>query len=542
MGKTGKQKTNLSEVWKNSLIYLSTTILEKAVGFIMLPIYASQLGSSGYGILGMIEVTTAVLNILSKYGIAGAMNRFYYARDAQDKRNQVITTTVFIMLGLTTVTCTPAMVFSDAIGRLAFGTEDNGMFILLGVLAFMIDTNGFVGAQYLIIRQKALSVSLLSLLRMCIALSLNIYLIVVLEMGVLGVLYSHLITAIIFFIIFEGYVFITAGFHFNQQDAKELLSFFIPLIPGFAASFVRNNTDRIIIRAYLGLSQIGVYAMVMKFAMLIGLLAYTPFMKTWIPKRQEICEYPDGPQTISKVFTLHTTVMFFIGIMLTVQIPLLIKILTPPEFWISPLVAFFAVFSRIMFNLTYHLNFGLIYGKKTGKISTVLIVISILSVPAYIALIKPFGLLGIFMAAFCLYTLQAYLVHRIGKRYYAVKYEFRKLLTMFAVAAVLVIAICQLNLENSRWIADLKIWLSPLMKQTLAILNLDGFKEGKLLMVFTDKLVYVIEALIKTLLATSYLIFMLIFGVIKKQHLANIAHKINRMWPRKVIMRTGSQP
>ena len=198
MGKTVRQKSDLSDVWKNSLIYLSTTILERAVGFIMLPIYASELGSTGYGILGMIEVTIAVLNILSKYGIAGAMNRFYFARDSQDRRNQVVSTTLLIMLGITTITCSPAMVFSDALGQLAFGIEGNGIFILLGVLAFMIDANGFVGEQYLIIRQKAIAVSLLSLLRMLIALSLNIYLIVVLEMGVLGVLYSHLITAVVF--------------------------------------------------------------------------------------------------------------------------------------------------------------------------------------------------------------------------------------------------------------------------------------------------------------------------------------------------------
>ena len=434
------------------------------------------------------------------------------------------------------------MVFNDAVGRLAFGMDGNGMFIILGVLAFMIDTNGFVGEQYLIIRQKALAVSLLSILRLLIAIGLNIYLIVVLKMGVFGVLYSALITAIIFFFIFDGYVLIKTGLRFNKKDAKELLSFFLPLVPGFMATFVRNNTDKIIIRTYLGLSYIGIYSMVMKFGMLVGLLAYSPFMKTWIPKRMEICDYHEGPQTISTVFTVHTTVMFFVGIILTIQIPLLIKILTPPEFWISPLVAFFAVFSRIMFNLYYHLNFGLIYAKQTGKLSLVLITVTAISVPTYIVFIKYFSLLGAFMAAFFLYTMQTWIVYRIAKPYYAVTYGFKKLLTMFAVATVMIILICQVNIENAGWMADLKMYLTPAIKQTLELLKLDAIKGGKLQMVFTEKLAYVIEGVIKAALAMSYLIFMRIFGVINKSHVTFITDRITWALPRKAFWRIGSPP
>ena len=171
----------------------------------------------------------------------------------------------------------------------------------------------------------------------------------------------------------------------------------------------------------------------------------------------------------------------------------------------------------------------------------VLIAISILSVPVYMSLIMPFGLLGAFIAAFCLYTLQVCLVYRIGKPYYTVEYEFRKLVTMFAVAAVIVIVICQLSIETSSWVADINSLLSPLMKKIFEFLHLDHYKNGKLLMVFTEKLKYVIEGLIKTILAMFYLIFFFALGIIRKDHITKIIHKMNRMTPRKLQIRARSQ-
>lgn len=495
----------------------------------MLPLYANALGSTGYGIVGMIGVTTAALNIMSRYGVSGAVNRFYFTRESVNDKNQLIATSLVVMLLMSIVSCVPPMVFSEFLGRLVFGTEGAGKYILIGILAFMIDSNGFVGQQYLIIRQRAIAVAVLSVIRLIIALSLNIYFIVILKIGVMGVLLSQLITAVIFLFIFQGYTLKSTGFHFNKKDAKDLVSYFLPLIPGFAANFVRNNTDKIILRTFLGISQIGVYSMVMNFALLINIIIFSPFMKTWKPKRMELSLDEDGSKLISKVVTLHITSMFFLGVFLASEIPLLIRLLAPPEFWINPVVAIFAVYSRIIYCSYYHWVFGLVYGKKTGKISYIAIMIAVVSIPTYIFFIRKFGLLGAFIAGSLIHTLQAFLGYYLAKPFFNISYNIKKIIVMFISAIILSVLISQVSIENFNWPIKLQAKLSPLIEDFLEITYLNEIKNGKILAMFNDKFPLILEGALKAVLSISYLFVMVIFGIVDKKQLIRIKEMVTSL-------------
>jgi O-antigen/teichoic acid export membrane protein len=517
--------SHISSTFKNASIYAAASIMSKAVGFIMIPIYAHQLGTEGYGIIGMIEVVTSVLGIFVSYGVSSAVNRFFFERKTYEDRNVLISTSIIAMIVITGVICTPGLVFNSQIADLAFGVEGSGFYITLAIFAFMAESGAIIGQQYLLILQRSVLISVLSVFRLIIALSLNIYLIVFLKMGVLGVLYSSLVTSLIFFIFFNAYTLIRTGIHFNTSDAKEIIHFSLPLVPGYIAMFIRSNADRILLRSCMGIAEIGIYSMVMKFSLLIGLFVQEPFMKTWVPKRMEICDSIDGPETISKIVTLHLTMMIFVGLLLSLEIPLLIKILTPREFWVPAVVGFFAVFSRIAFNTYYHFVFGLLYGKKTLIISMIQIAAAILSVPLYYVFIKSYGILGGFVAALIVFLGQCTLSYYLAQPYYRVPYEWKKILTAIAVAVLLFMVINPINFEQSILAVFIKTHVAPVLNKILVWFNLDAFRDGKLINIVNQKLETIIEGSLKGILGILYLIIMVACNILPREQFQKIISK-----------------
>ena len=522
-------KSVVTGTLKNASIFAAASMLEKAVGFIMLPLYAHLLGSEGYGIIGMIEVVNSVLGIFVSYGIASAVNRFYFEKKSETERNVLMSTAMFTMLLICAGVCFPAIAFNKPIAFMAFGEDGLGLYIVLSVSSFMIETTTRPAMEYLLIRQKSVLVSILSFFRFLLAVTLNICLIVILRLGVLGVLYSSLVTALTFFLIYNGYTLSKTGLHFNKKDAREILQYSLPLIPGYIAMFVRTNADRIILRTFLGLAEIGVYSMVMKFSMLLGLFIHDPFMKTWGPKRMEICEDPDGPNTIADVVTTHLTLMLFAALILSLEIPLIIKIMTPPEFWITAVVGFYAVFGRFCFNTYYHLMFGLLYGKKTLKISAIQTITALISLPLYILFIKYQGIKGAFLAALLTYLFMCIISHYYANKYYKIPYEWRKIVISTISAVILFMLINPINFDHFYIGEAIKSNVLPSLNRILIFLNLDGFKDGKLILIVNDSFQILLEAFFKIILGLSYPVVLILFKVIPKETLNSVLAYLKKL-------------
>jgi O-antigen/teichoic acid export membrane protein len=511
-------------------VYGLAGILQKAVGFVMMPIYAHYLRGEGYGIISMIDVVLSILTVIVGYGIASGMQRFYFTKKSQDEKKIFISTAVFLMSLMVIAVSIPALIFNKEIARLAFGKVGLEYFMTIAIFTFIADMTSMSGQQYILIQQRSVFYSVLSLSRFTIGLFLNIYFVVILKMSVLGVLYTNLLTATIFTTFLHAHAFWSTGLHFNKKDAREILVYSLPLIPGYIAMFVRNNADRILVRNYLGLTQLGVYGLVLKFASLIIFFIHEPLNKIWPVKRLEICEEEGGPQMIAKVFTLQLGLMLFGGLFLSLEMPLWIEILTPNEFWVGRTVAFFAVFSKIALSAYYHFIFGLLYEKVTYKISIIQCLGAVMSILLNIVLIKHYGLLGGFVAGLLVYLFQCIVAHYMSKKYYSIPFEWGKVLQMIMMAVALFFLIDMLSVKGIYLDRMLNRTILPFLTDIAKILGLENIKEGKLLLMFSEKFIVIVEAFIKGLLSLSFLAGLFIFNILSK----NVVGKVIGVGARRV--------
>lgn len=411
----------------------------------MLPIYAHYVGGEGYGIMGMIDVVLSMTQALIGYGISGAMRRHYFEKESESARNIFVSTNIAVMFLVVIVVTIPALFFSESIAYFALGKENMGFYFTLAFCIFIADMTSKNAEQYILIRQQSILYTSLAISRLFIVFGLNIYFIVYLKMAVLGYLWTNLISAILFSFIMHGYAFYHVGFHYNRSNAIETLRFSIPLVPGSIAMFLRGNADRIILRHFLGLAELGTYEMLFKFATLIGIIIVEPFEQSWDIKRYEICKLQEGPTTIAQIFTLEMALIFFAGIILSLEIPLILKILTPNDFWISSHIAALAVLSRVLWAASSHFAFGIFYSKKMHILSNYQILMAGFSVLVNWWLIKYHGLMGALLANCVIAIGQNICYYYASQKYYFIPFEWFRLLYMFCVACALFFLIDQIS-------------------------------------------------------------------------------------------------
>jgi len=510
------ESEHTKSTFKNALIYSSASILGKAVGFIMLPIYAHYLRAEGYGIISMIDIVISMLALFIGYGLSGAFRRLYFEKETKETKNIFVSTNIILMFILVSITSIPALLFNEQIAYLAFGQEDLGLYMVLGILMFVAETTGNNAENYILIRQKSILYSLLAISKLVTSLSLSIYFIVFLKMGVLGYLLADFTTSSVFSLIKHGYVFINVGFNFNVHDMKSILRFSLPIVPAYMFFFIKNNADRIILRNFLGLTQLGVYHMLLKFVTLIVVFITEPFMKSWDIKRFEVCDNPDAKYFMSRMFTYYMALLMTLGLILSLVIPILLRVLTPNEFWISGNITLIAVFSRIVLDAYPHFSFGILYSKLTYKISIIQFISALTSIVLSYVLIKNYGLIGAVTSSLLVNIIQCTIAYILAKKHYIIPFEWCKLLVMCLLMITSFFLINQVSLEKLDYGKNLFEALSGALLFVLCEFKAFEIANGVDVASLTIKIALIVEAFIKFLLSCSFFIMLPFLGIVPK--------------------------
>ncbi len=518
-----------SSIFKHTFIYSISSVLQKAVGFIMLPIYANYLGAEGYGIVGMIDVVTSALTVFVGFGVTGALNRFYHEKHSESERATLVSTSLILMLLLVLGCSLPFFLFYQPLSVLAFGREGLELCLILGLLTFVFDMGSLSANGYLFIQQKSKLFTLLSLGKLLLGLALNIQLVVIAKLGVLGVLYSNLATTLLFFLAVQGWAFRQVGFAFHRGEARAILKYSLPLLPGYLAMFLRNNADRVILAKFLGLGHLGVYTMLLNFSNLVSVFLLTPFLNVWNNQRFKVCQEPDGPVRLARVYTLHLALLCFFGLVLALQVPLLLRVLTPAEFWVPGGYAFLAVLSVVLFASYYHFVFGMAFAKATMQISQGQMLASAVSVVSGLLLIPPFGLLGALIAANLVYGVLCLYAYRASQRHFVIPFEWGKVCRTAGAASLLFFLCNALSPADTALGHQLQGYLRPGIEPLLRALQLHQVRDGKLLAYALGNVPVLIDGAFRLLLSLLFPLVLVALGVLSREQVLKPLQVFHRL-------------
>lgn len=434
----GRARQYLSSTAKHGGIYAFGMILSRLAGFIMLPVYTRVLSAADYGVLEILALSADVLAMLAGLGIGMALIRHYYQYEDEDARRGVVSTASLLSLGVFSLVALVGLLFAEPITHALLGADQSVHLVRLAIVSLVVSVLVDIPLVFLRAQQRSLDYSLASVTRLVLALTLNIVFVVQMRMGVAGVLYSNLVSAVAV----GGYLSISmfrrTGLRFVPKVARELVSFGSPLMLAQLGSFVLHFSDRYFLRAYTTLAVVGLYSLSYKFAMLIAVLVSGPFSAIWIPKALEI-ERREGPAAggiLSEIIGHFSVVLVTAALGVALFSGEAITLLTGPAFHEADRPIPVLALAMVVFGFRQVSQVGALIGKRPQSIALATITAAAGVLLLNVLLIPRWGSMGAATATLGAFTLEFVLMWELSRRAHPLRLRLLPVVGPVALATV----------------------------------------------------------------------------------------------------------
>ena len=474
----------LRKLLKHASIYGAGNVLGKVVGFLMIPFYTHYLSPADYGTLELLDLSltlvTLVLTMWLNASVVRQYNDFHEDRD----RNQAVSTVLILAFCIGVVVTIFGLQFSRPLAAVILNRADLHFYVTLEAWSFLISTVNVVCLSYLRARQRSVVVVATGLISLTISLLLNIYFIAVRHDGVVGVLYSSIISSIVVTVPLVVYMLRNVGFSFSYDKLKGLIAFGSPLIITSVASFAVNFSDRFFLRHFATLSTVGVYALGYKFGFMLSLLVVQPFDTIWQARIYEIAKRNASGDMFSRLFEYYCLVLVAAALALSIIIKEVMTLIASASFHdaykVVPVVALAYVFQ----GMNRFVLAGTYIAKKTMWLAPVGLLTAAANVGLNLLLIPRFGMMGAAWATAFSFLLMAILSLSVSQKVYRLPYVFGRVAALGSIAIIVfsfstLITVPSLILELS-----LKLLLFaafPIVLYLLGLFSKGEVEQGKTL-------------------------------------------------------------
>jgi O-antigen/teichoic acid export membrane protein len=405
-----KLKNNL---FRGFAIYLGTSIINKAIPFLLLPILTKYLSTEEYGILAIYQVVISFADTIIGMRTKSNISRNFFKYD-KEYVGQVVFNMVFILWVSSTFFLVIIGIYIGLDGQL-FDLPERWLYAL-PLIAFMNMINGF-NLAILRNRKRALEYGGFEITRTIIDLSISILLIVIYSSGWEGRAYGILIgTSLVgllsFYRIWQSGYLVTKV---NFKISKEILLVSMPLIIHGLGTTVITLSDRIFINEMVSTSAVGIYTVGYQFGMIMFLVV-TAFNLTWSPWMYELLaeEKKESKITIVKATYLVSGGFIILALIITGISYYLLPFMTAEEYhsgfiyviWIALGYAFNGMYSLVQ---PYGIHIG-----KTSFLGITTSIAAIINIIANYILIGQNGPIGAAQA-----TLISYIIMFISVWWYS---------------------------------------------------------------------------------------------------------------------------
>jgi O-antigen/teichoic acid export membrane protein len=428
-------KKEASQFAKHSSIYAGGNILRQLAGFIMLPIYTQHLTPADYGIIGLLTFAISLIDLLFGARMVQAVPKFFHQFDNKTDRYAVISTAMIQTAAISTVTLLIVLLFrSDASSQL-FGSTDYQL--ILGIFAVTILTQAIenYGLLFLRIQRKAWFFLALNFSKLITQLSLNIYFVVYLEMGVMGVAISTATVAILFAIILGAITLTKTGIKYRWELGNRMIIFCWPLwVAGVAALYI-GSANRYYMRIYGNLDDIGLYELASRFAMILTVLVWRPINLYWQTERFKYYQADQtAPSIYATVFNYVTTLLIIAGLGISLFASPIIQLMATESYQDAASIVPILTLAGIFGSLITFSNFSFLATSNTSWIAKNNYLMTIPATICFFAFIPNYGFYGAAIAATLTTILQFTITHKASKKYYDMKLKMTPFYLKLGVA------------------------------------------------------------------------------------------------------------
>ena len=381
------------QVIKSSVIYLGSSILNKSIPFLLLPILTRYLSPEEYGVLSifqlMISFFTAFVGMAIHTNVS--KNFFKYTK----AQTSLMIGNILMILSLTTIIYLAITFVVSLFYQEIFSVPSN-LIVIIPLLSFMFMINT-INLTILRNQEKAVLFGIYEITNTAVNMAVTILLLIMYNYGWYARAGGIIIAYTIFFII-SLFHMKKNGFIILQYDrvvARKILKLSTPLIPHVVGGIIIALSDRIFIERMISLEMVGIYSVGYMFGMVV-ILFTDSFLKAWSPWFYKMLSNADNTNKIKivKYSYLYILATFLIAFGISILAKFIIPYLVDHRYAGSEVFVFWIAIGYAVHGI-YKIFFPyLVHISKTYFLGVSTTIAAVLNLIFNYFLIKEFGAIG----------------------------------------------------------------------------------------------------------------------------------------------------
>ena len=428
----------MASIGRHALLYAIGNILSKAVAFLMLPIYTRFLSPADYGIAALIEMTLEVVGILAGVQVAQGIFRFYHKADSEADRRAVVSTaltTLMISFGIA-----GALAFSGAaaLSTLVFETPAHANLVRLSSVSFFLQSFILVPLAFARVQERSALVVGATLVKLLIALILNLVFLVVMKLGVRGVFLSTLGANLIVALWLGWSTIRQVGVRIRPDVLRSLVRYGVPLIGVQAATFTMTFSDRYFLQAAGGQTVVGLYNLAYQFGFLLLMLGFVPIEMIWGPRRFQVARGPDAQPLLSKAFRIVNVSVTSIGVGIALFVEDLLRIMATPPFHPAAAVVPVILVAYVFHGWAMMHDIGVLVKERTEFLTIANWVAAVVALGAFALLVPRYYAFGAAVGAVLAFSVRWGMTYYFSQRLWPVRYDWLPVFKVLSIGVVMI--------------------------------------------------------------------------------------------------------
>jgi O-antigen/teichoic acid export membrane protein len=423
------------KLFRQSAIYGLGTLSTKLAGFVLIPLYTKSFSVAQFGVLGLLEVSAAVVIAFFGFSLYTGFFRWYWDKSSEGKKESLFFTVTVFQIGVAILTYFAALPFLKGLSGLILDSPDYSYLLRLMLISSLLQLVLVMPNTLLRLQEKPWLFTLANVLQLIFSLLVTVYFIAFRHAGIEGIYYGQIVGSFAFASVLIRYTIRNMIFRFETKILSEIMVYCFPLFLSGVALVMLNVTDRYSLNVLGNLADVGLYSYGFKLANTLNVFLITSVNFAIQPMIYRMMNAPDNKRFYAKLLTYYTfgTMIFGLGMMVFgMEITKLFakRVEYFDAWYIFPFILYSIVFGMMKDVATT----GLSISKKTKVIAVTVIITAVLNLVLNNVLIRLMGNQGAalskMVSMFVFFALTLYYAQKV----YPIPYEIKRIAMMLIIA------------------------------------------------------------------------------------------------------------
>src|SRR6266436_4801227 len=423
---------------RHSVIYGLGGIVSRILAVLLLPLYTSYLGRTGFGKIETIVALTTVLVVVLRLGISSAFFRFYFDSADPERRTLVVRTSFWFTMTMATAGLVVGFILATPIAQ-GLKLGDDPWLVRAAFVGLWAQMNYEQLTSLFRVEERSTAFVLASLANVLITVGATVLLVVGLHKGPTGAVVGNFIGTLCVYLVLLAYRRYQLGLEFSRDLLRQMNHFGMPLVPSALALWAINFIDRLFIAQYKGQAEVGVYSAAVKIASVITFAMFA-FRTAWPAFAYSIEDERDAKRTYSFVLTYLLVVASWIALGLGALAPWLTQAMTDPRYQRADKGIALLAFAGAVYAGYTVLAIGSGRARRTQLNWVVTGAGAAANIGLILWLVPRYGMVGAAIATAAAYVALFLGMTLYAQRVYPVAYQWRRVVTALGAGVGLTVA------------------------------------------------------------------------------------------------------